>query len=88
MTTVARRTELSMLRYHGTRRYGSEEAAPIEWIVPPSRRMSSLGDQGLAEMFAYHAVTVGRHTAAAAGIPHGMCLESWWSWWWCPSACA
>ncbi|EFN57958.1 hypothetical protein CHLNCDRAFT_30037 [Chlorella variabilis] len=37
MTTVARRTELSMLKYHGTRR---------------------LADQGLAEMFAYHAVTM------------------------------
>jgi hypothetical protein len=60
MTTVARRTEMSQLRYHGTRRYGSQEAPPIEWIVPPTRRMSGLADQGLAEMFAYHAVTVSR----------------------------
>ncbi|KAL4858542.1 Plastidial pyruvate kinase 3 [Chlorella vulgaris] len=58
MTTVARRTEMSQLRYHGTRRYGSQEAPPIEWIVPPTRRMSGLADQGLAEMFAYHAVTM------------------------------
>jgi hypothetical protein len=41
------------------RRYGSDEAAPIDWIIPPGRRMSSLADQGLSETFAYHAVTVG-----------------------------
>lgn len=58
MATVARRTELSMLKYHGTRRYGSDEAPPIEWIVPPRRRVSSVKDQGLSEMFAYHATTV------------------------------
>ncbi|PSC72575.1 plastidial pyruvate kinase 2-like [Micractinium conductrix] len=58
MATVARRTELSMLKYHGTRRYGSDEAPPIEWIVPPRRRVSSVKDQGLSEMFAYHATTM------------------------------
>lgn len=58
MSTVARRTELSMMKYLGIRRYGSDETPPIDWIIPPARRMTSLADAGLAEMFAYHAVTM------------------------------
>lgn len=69
MTTVAQRTELAMLRYEGTRRYGSEEAEPIDWIAPPSRAsngahttdghaLPKLSDVGISEMFAYHAVTM------------------------------
>ena len=56
----------------------SDEAPPIAWIIPPGRRMSSLADQGLAEMFAYHAVTVAGGPAVgcgccwAAGV-HGGC---------------
>ncbi|KAL4443531.1 hypothetical protein ABPG75_011268 [Micractinium tetrahymenae] len=58
MTTVARRTELSMLRYQGTRRFGSTEAPPIDWIIPPHRRTGSAKDDGLSEIFAYHATTM------------------------------
>ncbi|KAL4447350.1 hypothetical protein ABPG77_007383 [Micractinium sp. CCAP 211/92] len=59
MTTVARRTELSMLRYQGARRFGSTEAPPIDWIIPPHRRTASTKDEGLSEIFAYHTTTVG-----------------------------
>lgn len=58
MTTVARRTELSMLRYQGARRFGSTEAPPIDWIIPPHRRTGSAKDEGLSEIFAYHATTM------------------------------
>jgi len=54
---VALRTELSMMRYQGTRRYGSEEAPPIDWLVPPSRRANAHSDAALTEIFAYHAVS-------------------------------
>lgn len=58
MTTVARRTELSMLQYQGARRFGSTEAPPIDWIIPPHRRTGSAKDEGLSEIFAYHATTM------------------------------
>ena len=51
----------------GTRRYGSEEAEPIDWIVPPGRTTGEPGvmsTPGLSEMFAYHATTM------ANTIPH------------------
>lgn len=35
MSSVAARTEIAMLSYSGTRRYGSDEAKPIGWIQPP-----------------------------------------------------
>jgi len=58
MTTVARRTEHSMLQYAGERRFGSNEAKPIDWIVapPPGSRISSLMARELSEVMAYHAV--------------------------------
>jgi pyruvate kinase len=60
MHTVALRTERSMRSYHGARRYGSEEAAPIDWIVPPARTggPGTMPAPGLSEMFAYHATTM------------------------------
>jgi pyruvate kinase len=62
MSTVAKRTERAMLSYQGTRRYGSEEAEPIDWIVPPGMTTGSLqgtmSNPGLSEMFAYHATTM------------------------------
>ena len=44
MATVALRTERSMASYSGSRRYGSEEAAPIDWIVPPTRTGAAAHD--------------------------------------------
>lgn len=55
---VAVRTESSMVKYQGARRFGSEEAPPIDWIVPPARRVFAQGDAALSEMFAYHATTM------------------------------
>ena len=43
----------------GARRFGSTEAPPIDWIIPPHRRTGSAKDEGLSEIFAYHATTVG-----------------------------
>ena len=44
----------------GTRRYGSEDAEPIDWIVPPGMSDGSgrMSNPGLSEMFAYHATTM------------------------------
>ena len=43
----------------GQRRFGSEEALPIDWIVPPSRRAGAASDgAALSELFAYHSVTM------------------------------
>jgi pyruvate kinase len=42
----------------GARRYGSEEAPPIDWLVPPSRRHNAHSDAALTEIFAYHAATM------------------------------
>lgn len=42
----------------GTRRHGSEEAPPIDWIIPPGRRQLTVSDQAMSEIFAYHSVTV------------------------------
>ena len=50
-----------MLCVQGTRRYGSDESEPIDWIVPPfssSKPGSSITSVGLSEMFAYHATTM------------------------------
>eukprot|EP01024_Parvocaulis_polyphysoides_P022255 TRINITY_DN20642_c0_g1_i2.p1 TRINITY_DN20642_c0_g1~~TRINITY_DN20642_c0_g1_i2.p1 ORF type:complete len:306 (-),score=55.06 TRINITY_DN20642_c0_g1_i2:260-1147(-) len=58
MSTVALRTEKSLLSYQGLRRYGSEEAPPIDWIIPPERRTGQTTDANLSEMFAYHATTM------------------------------
>lgn len=49
----------------GARRFGSTEAPPIDWIIPPHRRTGSAKDEGLSEIFAYHATTVG---AASPGL--------------------
>ena len=54
--TVALRTELGMLKYEGARRHGSEEAPPIDWLVPPARRANAHSDAALTEICAYHAV--------------------------------
>ena len=58
MATVARRTEHSMMRYAGERRFGSDEAPPIDWIAPPppGSSISSLMAKELSEVLAYHAV--------------------------------
>lgn len=61
MDVVARRTEASMLSYMGTRRYGSEESAPIDWIIPMARRVQDDGGlttPGMSEMIAYHSTTM------------------------------
>ncbi|KAK9863770.1 hypothetical protein WJX84_012254 [Apatococcus fuscideae] len=61
MATVAKRTENAMLSYQGTRRYGSDEAEPIDWIVPPfsdAKPGAAITSVGLSEMFAYHATTM------------------------------
>ncbi|KAK9797746.1 hypothetical protein WJX73_005517 [Symbiochloris irregularis] len=61
MATVAKRTESSMLSYQGTRRYGTEESEPIDWIVKPGNTRGEPGQMtspGLSEMFAYHATTM------------------------------
>jgi hypothetical protein len=44
----------------GTRRYGSEEAEPIDWIVSPASNAEPghMTSPGLSEMFAYHATTM------------------------------
>ena len=45
----------------GTRRYGSDEAEPIDWIVPPfsdAKPGAAITSVGLSEMFAYHATTM------------------------------
>jgi hypothetical protein len=44
----------------GTRRYGSEEAPPIDWIVRPGSgdTPGQMTSPGLSEMFAYHATTM------------------------------
>lgn len=44
----------------GTRRYGSEEAEPIDWIVAPKsdNQEGRMTQPGLSEMFAYHATTM------------------------------
>lgn len=44
----------------GTRRFGSEESEPIDWIVAPKSesKSGSMTQPGLSEMFAYHATTM------------------------------
>lgn len=37
----------------GSRRFGSEEAPPIDWIVPPSRRAPANTDAALSEMVSW-----------------------------------
>jgi len=42
----------------GARRFGSDEALPIDWLSPPSNWTSGPSDRELSEMFAYHSVTM------------------------------
>lgn len=58
MDAVARRTEASMEQYTGSRRFGTPEAPPIDWIIPPGRRQGKQTNPYLSEMFAYHATTI------------------------------
>lgn len=58
MSDVVRRTEKSMVGYTGSRRFGSSEAPPIDWIIPNYRRNEMKSDSYLSEMFAYHATTM------------------------------
>lgn len=67
MATVAKRTENAMLTYQGTRRFGSEESEPIDWIVAPKSesKSGSMTQPGLSEMFAYHATTMANTIATS-----------------------
>ena len=49
----------------GTRRFGSEESEPIDWIVPPKSqsKTGAMTQPGLSEMFAYHATTMANTTS-------------------------
>ena len=58
MADVVCRTEKSMIGYSGSRRYGSSEAPPIDWIIPAYRRAEKNTNPYLSEMFAYHATTM------------------------------
>lgn len=70
----------------GTRRYGSEEAEPIDWIVSPSDNASPghMTTPGLSEMFAYHATTMANtiktslivFSRKARAHPTGICPRS------------
>lgn len=42
----------------GARRFGSDEAPPIDWLSPPSTWSGTPSDRELSEMFAYHSVTM------------------------------
>lgn len=58
MSTVAWRTERGMLRYSGERRFGSEEAPPIDWVTAPPRHapIEDVTSPALSEIVAYNAV--------------------------------
>lgn len=58
MSSVAARTEIAMLSYSGTRRHGSDESKPINWIQPPLWRGNRLANDAIPEMFAYHATSM------------------------------
>ncbi|GMH40110.1 hypothetical protein BSKO_08014 [Bryopsis sp. KO-2023] len=58
MDAVSRRTEKSMRSYAGSRRFGSAEAPPIDWIIPQGRREGKQTNPYLSEMFAFHATTM------------------------------
>lgn len=58
MSIVAKRTEFSMTKYQGQRRFGTEHALPISWISQESR-------ERVNETFAYHTTTM----ANTLGIP-------------------
>ena len=59
MDTVCRRTEKAMRSYAGSRRFGSTEAPPIDWVIPHHRRgVKEMTNPYLSEMFAYHATTM------------------------------
>ena len=53
-------TQMVSYNLQGTRRFGSEESEPIDWIVPPKsqNKSGSMTQPGLSEMFAYHATTM------------------------------
>ena len=70
----------------GTRRYGSEDAEPIDWIVPPGMSDGSgrMSNPGLSEMFAYHATTMANTIGTSlvvftrkVGAQRGWVVESW-----------
>ncbi len=63
-----------LVQLQGARRFGSEEAPPIDWIVPPARRASSSDNVALSEMFAYHATTMVRSVARFDG---GLVVWHW-----------
>jgi hypothetical protein len=43
----------------GARRYGTDEAPPIDWLLPPRTwGAATPSDGALSEMFAYHSVTM------------------------------
>ena len=48
------------MHLQGSRRYGTEESDPIDWIVKPGTRgePGHMTSPGLSEMFAYHATTM------------------------------
>lgn len=70
---VAVRTERSMAKYQGVRKFGSEEAPPIDYIHPPAPNAVSVAGRlsgetysavALAEMFAYHATIMSNNIRA------------------------
>ncbi|CAD7703687.1 unnamed protein product [Ostreobium quekettii] len=59
MDAVCRRTEKAMRSYTGSRRFGSTEAAPIDWVISSHRHgVKEMTTPYLSEMFAYHATTM------------------------------
>ena len=44
--------------HQGARRFGTDEAPPIDWLSPPQSWISGPSDRELSEMFAYHSVTM------------------------------
>ena len=81
MAQVAQRTEAAMRRAEGTRRSGSQEARPIDWIVdalppgsdeqaPPAQGAAAVREELLvsshmSEILAYHTTTMSNAAGAA-----------------------
>jgi pyruvate kinase len=69
MGAVAAVTEGAMARYSGARRFGTDEASPIDWIgAPPANGAASSvapSSAALSELMAFHSVTIGD----TAGVP-------------------
>ena len=53
-------SDLGRVGLQGTRRNGTEESDPIDWIVKPGAlgEPGHMTSPGLSEMFAYHATTM------------------------------